>query len=53
MSVKIISVAKQLPAYARQTKEIIPFVEQWMQHQEERFQRKVMKLFEGAGVDKR
>jgi|UniRef100_UPI0040472814 alkylresorcinol/alkylpyrone synthase len=53
MEVKIISVAKQLPTYYRETKDIIPFVKLWMQDQEERFQRKVIKLFEGAGVDKR
>ena len=53
MSVKIISVAKQLPKYTRPTKEIIPWVKLWMSGQEERFQRKVMKLFEGAGVDRR
>ncbi|PQJ75490.1 type III polyketide synthase [Polaribacter gangjinensis] len=53
MAVKIISVAKQLPQYFRETKDIIPFVKLWMQDQEERFQRKVIKLFEGAGVDKR
>jgi predicted naringenin-chalcone synthase len=53
MAVKIISVAKQLPQYFRETKDIIPFVKLWMQDQEERFQRKVIKLFEGAGVNKR
>ncbi|WP_299667002.1 type III polyketide synthase [uncultured Polaribacter sp.] len=53
MKVKITSVAKQLPKYYRETKDIIPFVKLWMQDQEERFQRKVIKLFEGAGVDKR
>ncbi|MDG1040036.1 MAG: type III polyketide synthase [Polaribacter sp.] len=53
MSVKITAVAKQLPKYYRETKDIIPFVKVWMQGQEERFQRKVIKLFEGAGVDKR
>jgi predicted naringenin-chalcone synthase len=53
MSVKIISVAKQLPKYSRKTSEIIPFLKIWMHNQEERFQRKVIKLFEGAGVDKR
>ena len=53
MAVKIIAVAKQLPKYSRETKEIIPFVKLWMQDQDERFQRKVIKLFEGAGVDKR
>ncbi|WP_088324156.1 type III polyketide synthase [Polaribacter tangerinus] len=53
MSVKITSVAKQLPKFYRETKDIIPFVQLWMQGQETRFQRKVIKLFEGAGVDKR
>ena len=53
MTVKVLSVAKQLPKYSKETKEIIPFVKIWMQNQEERFQRKVIKLFEGAGGDKR
>lgn len=53
MSVKITSVAKQLPKYYRDTKDIIPFVKLWMQDQDSRFQRKVVKLFEGAAVDKR
>ncbi|WP_159949582.1 type III polyketide synthase [Polaribacter septentrionalilitoris] len=53
MKVKIKSVAKQLPKYYKETKDIIPFVKLWMQNQEERFQRKVVKLFEGAAVDKR
>ncbi|MEM8763598.1 MAG: 3-oxoacyl-[acyl-carrier-protein] synthase III C-terminal domain-containing protein [Bacteroidota bacterium] len=50
-SVKIIGVAKTLPKYKRETTEIIPFVKQWLSGQEERFQRKVVKIFEGAGVD--
>ncbi len=53
MSVKITAVAKQLPKYTRTTKEIIPYLNIWMQGQEERFQRKVIKLFENAGVDRR
>jgi len=53
MSVKITTVAKQLPQYSRKTEEVIPFVKQWMHEQESRFQRKVIKIFEGAGVDKR
>jgi predicted naringenin-chalcone synthase len=53
MSIKILSVAKQLPKYNRETKEIIPFVKHWMKGQEKRFQRKVLKLFEGAGVERR
>ena len=53
MSVKITAVAKQLPKYYRTTEEIIPFVELWMSGQEDRFRRKVIKLFQNAGVDKR
>lgn len=53
MSVKITTVVKQLPKYSRDTKDIIPFVEQWMADQDNRFKRKVIKIFEGAGVDKR
>ena len=53
MNVKIISVAKQLPKHSRETKDIIPFVKLWMQDKDSRFQRKVLKLFEGAGVDRR
>ena len=53
MSIKILSVAKQLPKYSKETKDIIPFVKQWMKGQEARFQRKVLKIFEGAGVERR
>ncbi len=53
MSVKITTVAKQLPQYSRNTSEIIPFVETWLDGKEKRFKRKVIKIFEGAGVDKR
>ena len=53
MSVKIISVAKQLPQYSRETHEILPFLDVWLNGKEERFIRKVKKIFEGAMVDKR
>lgn len=53
MSVRITTVAKQLPPYSRETAEVIPFVETWLDGQEERFRRKVIKIFEGAAVDKR
>ncbi len=53
MSVRITSVAKQLPQYTRTTEEIIPYLKVWLSGQEQRFQRKVIKLFENAGVDKR
>lgn len=53
MNVKITTVAKQLPEHSRNTAEVIPFVKQWMQGQDSRFQRKAIKIFEGAGVNKR
>ncbi|MDX1463143.1 MAG: type III polyketide synthase [Marinirhabdus sp.] len=45
--------AKQLPEYTRETSEILPFVEAWLEGQDQRFKRKVLKLFEGAGVERR
>lgn len=53
MSVKIITVAKELPKYSRTTAEILPFLDVWLVGQEERFIKKVKKIFEGAAVDKR
>ncbi|GMN08923.1 3-oxoacyl-[acyl-carrier-protein] synthase III C-terminal domain-containing protein [Croceitalea sp. MTPC9] len=51
--VKVVGVSKELPPYSRTTKDIIPFVNLWLSDQEDRFKRKVIKIFEGAGVDKR
>ncbi|NNC63051.1 MAG: type III polyketide synthase [Flavobacteriaceae bacterium] len=51
--VKIVTVTKELPPYRRATKEILPFVELWLSGQEDRFRRKVIKIFEAAGVDYR
>lgn len=53
MSVKITAVATQLPEFTRSTAEIIPFLKLWLTGQEERYQRKVIKLFENASVDRR
>ncbi|MGA9327154.1 MAG: type III polyketide synthase [Salegentibacter sp.] len=53
MSVKIVNVEKELPPYSRKTADILPLVEGWLEHSEQRFRRKVLKIFEGAGVDKR
>jgi len=53
MSVKIKCVAEQLPNFSRTTEEILPFLDIWLEGQEERFIRKVKKIFEGAGVDRR
>jgi len=51
--IKIVSVAKELPPYSRSTEEILPHVSKWMEGQEDRFKRKVLKIFEGAAVSRR
>jgi len=51
--VRVTTVAKELPAYHRDTADIIPLVETWLSGQEKRFRRKVVKIFEGAAVDRR
>ncbi|MGB6151201.1 MAG: type III polyketide synthase [Pricia sp.] len=51
--VRIASVAKQLPEYYRDTADIVPLVDTWLSGQESRFRRKVVKIFEGAAVDRR
>ncbi len=53
MSVKIKAVAKQLPKYSRATEDILPLLDSWLEGQDDRFIRKVKKIFEGASVDKR
>ena len=53
MHTKIISVAKQLPSYSKETNDIIPYVKNWMSGRDNRFKRKVLKLFKGSGVKRR
>lgn len=53
MSVRVVNVEKEIPNYHRETADIIPLVKDWLQETDERFQRKIIKIFEGAGVDKR
>lgn len=53
MSVKIKAVSKALPKYSRTTAEIIPFLDTWLHGQDDRFVKKVKKIFEGAAVDRR
>lgn len=53
MSVHIKTVAKELPAFSSTTAQILPLVKDWLRDQPERFQRKVLKIFESAAVDKR
>lgn len=51
--ITIVNVSRELPAYKRKTAEILPYVEEWLQGQDNRFKRKVVKVFEGAAVDVR
>ena len=53
INTRIVAVTKELPEHCRETKDILPFVELWLQDKDERFRRKVVKIFEGAAVDKR
>jgi predicted naringenin-chalcone synthase len=53
MPVKIATVATQVPDFFRETKDILPFLDVWLAGHEDRFKRKVKKIFEGANVDKR
>lgn len=53
MSVKIITVSKALPEYSRTTEEILPHLDSWLAGQDDRFIRKVKKIFENAAVDRR
>ncbi|TCD15849.1 type III polyketide synthase [Pedobacter psychrodurus] len=53
MSVTVKAVSKALPEFWRSTDEILPFLDIWLKDQDDRFVRKVKKIFEGAAVDKR
>jgi len=53
MSVRIKAVGKALPEFWSATEDILPFLDVWLKNQNERFIRKVIKIFEGAAVDKR
>jgi len=53
LMVKIKTVAKALPEFSRTTDQIIPYIKTWLTGQEERFQRKVLKIFKNAAVDRR
>lgn len=50
---KILSTATALPKFSRETHEILPYVEKWLEGQPERFQKKVLRIFKYAEVDKR
>jgi alkylresorcinol/alkylpyrone synthase len=51
--VKIKAVNKTLPEHKRTTGEILPFLDGWLHGQDDRFIRKVKKIFENSAVDER
>jgi len=51
--VKIKAVNKTLPEHKRTTSEILPFLDGWLHGQDDRFIRKVKKIFENSAVDER
>ncbi|MCG2430336.1 type III polyketide synthase [Aequorivita sp. F64183] len=53
MMVRITTVSTQVAQHGRETPEIIELVKNWMSGQDNRYKRKVVKIMEGAGVDKR
>lgn len=53
MSIKIVTVAKQLPKYSSDTVEVLPMLDTWLYGQETRFIKKVKKIFEDAAVNTR
>ena len=53
MSVQLVTAVNELPQYSATTQDTMPFVDLWLQGQEERFARKVKKIFEGAAVERR
>jgi len=53
MTVKITHVATVNPPHTRKTEEILPYLDIWLAGQEDRFQRKVKKIFAGSGVEQR
>ena len=53
MSVHIAQTSTALPQHKRTTEEIIPYVEQWLANEDERFRRKAIKIFRNAAIDQR
>ncbi len=53
MTVKITNVATINPPHTRTTEEVLPYLDIWLSGQEDRFRKKVKKLFAGSGVERR
>ncbi len=50
---KILTVAKALPPFTRNTEEILPAIEMWLADQPKRFRDKVLRIFKYAEVERR
>jgi len=50
---KILSIAKALPPYSRTTEESMDHIQDWIKDQPERTQKKILRLFKYAEVDRR
>ena len=53
MSTKILSTTKQLPKYFKNTPEIVEYLKIWLKDEDERFRKKIIKIFEYAQVNRR
>ena len=53
MHPKILSASVALPEFTRTTEEILPYVDEWLADQPERFRKKVARIFKYAQVDQR
>lgn len=52
-SVKVLASAIELPEFSRTTADILPYINDWLSGQPERFQQKVLRMFKYAEVDRR
>ncbi len=53
MSVRIVTACSEVPKYSRHTSEVLDYVDSWLDGEDQRFVRKVKKIFENAAVDTR
>lgn len=50
---RIAQIETHSPSFSRTTEEILPYMERWLGEVDDRLLRKMKKVFEGAGVDRR
>ena len=51
--VRIRTACRELPSFTRSTEEILPYIPLWLHSEPDRLIRKAVKIFQGAGVDRR